>query len=97
MFELVAKLRAARAMWAKKLKESFGARDPRSLQLPIHVQTSGAELTRQQPLNNIVRVALQSLGAVLGDAQSLHTDSWDEAMTTPSRDAALIALMTRIF
>lgn len=95
LFELVAKLRAARRMWARIMKERFGARDPRSLQLPIHVQTSGVELTRQQPLLNIARVAIQALGAVLGGVQSLHTDSYDEAITTPTKEAALIALMTQ--
>jgi methylmalonyl-CoA mutase N-terminal domain/subunit len=93
--ELAAKLRAARRMWAKTMRERFGAKDPRSWQLPIHVQTSGVELTRQMPLLNIARVALQAVGAVLGGTQSLHTDSWDEAITIPKQEAALIALMTQ--
>jgi methylmalonyl-CoA mutase N-terminal domain/subunit len=95
VFELAAKLRAARRMWARIMKERFKAKDPRSGQLRIHVQTSGVELTRQIPHLNIARVALQALGAVLGGTNSLHTDSWDEAITIPSEQSALLALMTQ--
>jgi len=95
VFELAAKLRAARRMWAYIMKERFRAKDPRSRQLRIHVQTSGVELTRQVPHLNIARVTLQALGAVLGGANSLHTDSWDEAITIPSQESALLALMTQ--
>ena len=94
-FEEIAKFRAARRMWAKIMKEKFGAKDPRSLALRYHVQTSGVELTRQQPLNNITRVAIQALAAVLGGAQSLHTDSYDESYQSPTEEAARIALMTQ--
>ncbi|MFC2024711.1 methylmalonyl-CoA mutase, partial [Chloroflexota bacterium] len=95
VFELAAKLRAARRMWAAIMKERFKAKDPRSCQLRIHIQTSGVELTRQMPHLNIARVALQALGAVLGGCNSLHTDSWDEAITIPSQESALLALMTQ--
>lgn len=94
-FESIAKLRAARRLWARITRERFEARDQRSWQLPIHVQTSGVELTRQQPLLNIARVAIQALAAILGGVQSLHTDSYDEAITIPSEQAALIALLTQ--
>lgn len=94
-FETIAKLRAARRIWAKITKERFGAKDPQSWQLPIHIQTSGAELTWQNPLLNIARVAIQALAAVLGGAQSIHTNSYDEAVTVPVEEAALIALMTQ--
>jgi len=93
--ENAAKLRAARRIWAQIMRERFGAKDLRSCQLRIHTQTAGSELTRQQPMLNIVRVTLQALGAILGGAQSLHTDSWDEPMTTPTEDAAIIAIMTQ--
>lgn len=95
IFELAAKLRASRRLWATIMKERFGAKAPRSWQLPLHVQTSGVELTRQMPHLNIARVALQGLGAILGGCNSLHTDSWDEAITIPSQEGALIALMTQ--
>lgn len=95
IFEMAAKLRAARRVWAKIMQQRFGARAPHSWQLPMHVQTSGVELTRQVPLLNIARVALQALGAVLGGCNSLHADSWDEAICIPSEEAALIALMTQ--
>jgi methylmalonyl-CoA mutase N-terminal domain/subunit len=95
VFELAAKLRAARRMWASIMKNRFKAKDPRSWQLRIHVQTSGVELTRQVPHLNIARVACQALGAVLGGCNSLHTDSWDEAITIPSEKSALLALMTQ--
>jgi methylmalonyl-CoA mutase N-terminal domain/subunit len=95
VFEMAAKLRVARRIWAAVLRKRFGAKDPRSWQLPIHVQTSGVELTRQVPHLNIARVALQALGAVLGGCNSLHADSWDEAICIPSEEAALIALLTQ--
>lgn len=95
IFEQAAKLRASRRMWAKIMRQRFGAKDPKSWQFPIHVQTSGVELSRQKPLLNIARVAFQALGAVLGGTQSLHTDSYDEAITIPSKEAALLALMTQ--
>jgi methylmalonyl-CoA mutase N-terminal domain/subunit len=89
-FEEVAKFRAARALWAELMRERFGATGERSLQLRFHAQTSGATLTAQQPLNNVVRVSLQALAAVCGGAQSLHTNSYDEALALPSEQAAEI-------
>jgi methylmalonyl-CoA mutase N-terminal domain/subunit len=94
-FEEVAKFRAARTIWAEVMRERFGARDARSLSLRFHAQTSGATLTAQQPLNNVVRVSLQAMAAVLGGTQSLHTNSYDEALALPSRQAAEIALRTQ--
>ena len=94
-FEEVAKFRAARALWAAVMRERFGARGERSLQLRFHAQTSGATLTAQQPLNNVVRVSLQAMAAVCGGAQSLHTNSYDEAQALPSEQAAEIALRTQ--
>lgn len=94
-FEEVAKFRAARRLWAKIMKERFKAKSPRSLWMRMHVQTSGCTLTAQQPVNNIVRVALQSLAAVLGGTQSLHTDSFDEALALPSEEAVRVALRTQ--
>jgi methylmalonyl-CoA mutase N-terminal domain/subunit len=94
-FEEVAKFRAARALWAEVMRERFGARNERSLHLRFHAQTSGASLTAQQPLNNVVRVALQALAAVCGGTQSLHTNSYDEALALPSEQAAEIALRTQ--
>ena len=94
-FEEVAKFRAARAIWAEVMRERFGARNPRSQVLRFHAQTSGATLTAQQPLNNVVRVALQALAAVSGGTQSLHTNSYDEALALPSQQAAEIALRTQ--
>jgi methylmalonyl-CoA mutase N-terminal domain/subunit len=95
LFEEVAKFRAARQLWATLMAERFSARDPRELQLRFHAQTAGATLTAQQPLNNVVRVALQALAAVLGGAQSLHTNSYDEALALPSEQAATLALRTQ--
>jgi len=95
LFEEVAKLRAARRIWAKLLKERFGAEDLKSQALRIFCYTSGSFLTAQQPLNNIVRVTLEALAAVLGGAQILATSSYDEAYATPSSDAALISLRTQ--
>ena len=94
-FEEIAKFRAARRIWAKEMRETFGARDPRSQWLRSHAQTSGASLTAQQPDNNVIRVSLQALAAVLGGCQSLHTNGKDEAWALPSEDAALVALRTQ--
>jgi methylmalonyl-CoA mutase N-terminal domain/subunit len=94
-FEEIAKYRAARRIWAREMRETFGARDPRSWLMRFHTQTAGVSLTAQQPENNIVRVALQALAAVLGGTQSLHTNSMDEALALPSEKAATIALRTQ--
>jgi methylmalonyl-CoA mutase N-terminal domain/subunit len=93
--EEVAKFRAARQVWAEIMHERFAARDPRSLTLRFHTQTGGSTLTAQQPLNNIVRVALQALSAVAGGTQSLHTNGYDEALSLPSEQAATLALRTQ--
>ena len=94
-FEEIAKLRAARRMWATIMRERFGAKNQRSLQLRTHCQTAGCSLTAQQPLNNIVRVAIQALAGVLGGTQSLHTNSMDETLALPSEPAVLVALRTQ--
>jgi methylmalonyl-CoA mutase N-terminal domain/subunit len=94
-FEEIAKFRVARKIYAKILKEKFHTKDPKSMQLKFHVQTSGESLTAQQPDNNIVRVAIQSMAAVLGGAQSLHTNSRDEALALPAEESAKIALRTQ--
>ncbi len=94
-FEEVAKFRVARTVYAKILKEMFHARNPRSLQLKFHTQTSGESLTAQQPDNNIVRVAIQTMAAVMGGTQSLHTNSRDEALALPTQESAKIALRTQ--
>jgi methylmalonyl-CoA mutase, N-terminal domain len=93
--EEVAKFRAARRMWARIMRERFGARDPRSWMLRFHAQTGGSTLTAQQPENNVVRVALQALAAVLGGTQSLHTNSMDEALALPTEGAVRVALRTQ--
>jgi methylmalonyl-CoA mutase N-terminal domain/subunit len=93
--EEVAKFRAARRLWAEIMRERFGARNPRSLLLRFHTQTGGSTLTAQQPLNNVVRVALQALSAVFGGTQSLHTNGFDEALALPSTAAATLALRTQ--
>src|SRR5947207_2336563 len=93
--EEVAKFRAARRMWARIMKERFKARNPRSMMLRFHTQTAGSSLTAQQPENNIVRTAVQAMAAVLGGAQSLHTNSFDEALGLPTEEAARIALRTQ--
>lgn len=93
--EEVAKFRAARRMWAKIMKEEFGAQKPKSMMLRFHTQTAGSTLTAQQPENNIVRVTLQALAAVMGGTQSLHTNSMDEALALPTDKAATIALRTQ--
>jgi methylmalonyl-CoA mutase N-terminal domain/subunit len=94
-FEEIAKYRAARRIWQKVMRERFNAKNPRSWMLRFHTQTAGVSLTAQQPLNNIVRVAIQALAGVLGGTQSLHTDAYDEALALPSDEAALIALRTQ--
>jgi methylmalonyl-CoA mutase N-terminal domain/subunit len=94
-FEEVAKFRVARKVYAKILKEKFHAKDPKSIQLKFHTQTSGESLTAQQPDNNIVRVAIQTMAAVLGGTQSLHTNSRDEALALPTAESAKIALRTQ--
>jgi len=93
--EEIAKFRAARRLWAKIMRERFGAKNPASWRLRFHTQTSGVSLTAQQPYNNIIRVTLQALSAVLGGTQSLHTNSFDEAYALPSEQAATIALRTQ--
>jgi methylmalonyl-CoA mutase N-terminal domain/subunit len=95
LLEEIAKYRAARRLWARLMRERFQARDARSLLLRFHAQTAGSSLTAHQPENNIVRVAIQALAAVLGGCQSLHTNSMDEALALPTEDAALIALRTQ--
>jgi methylmalonyl-CoA mutase N-terminal domain/subunit len=94
-FEEIAKYRAARRIWAREMKETFGAQDPRSWLMRFHTQTAGVSLTAQQPENNIVRVAIQALAAVLGGTQSLHTNSMDEALALPSEHAVTVALRTQ--
>ena len=95
LLEEVAKYRAARRMWARIMRERFAAKDPRSLTLRFHAQTAGSMLTAQQPANNIVRVAVQALAAVLGGCQSLHTNSMDEALSLPTEESVRIALRTQ--
>lgn len=95
LLEEVAKFRAARRIWARIMKEEFGAKNPKSLMLRFHTQTAGVQLTAQQPEVNLVRVALQGLGAVLGGTQSLHTNSYDEAIALPTAKAARLALRTQ--
>ncbi len=94
-FEEIAKYRAARRIWARKMKEKYGAKDPRSLLMRFHTQTAGCSLTAQQPENNIVRTAFEALSAVLGGTQSLHTNSMDEVLALPSEKAVRIALRTQ--
>ena len=94
-FEEIAKYRAARRVWAHVMRERFGATDERSLKLRFHAQTAGVSLTAQQPYNNVVRTAVQALAAVLGGANSLHTNALDEALGLPTREAALLALRTQ--
>jgi methylmalonyl-CoA mutase N-terminal domain/subunit len=94
-FEEIAKYRAARRIWAREMKESFGAKNPRSWLLRFHTQTAGVSLTAQQPENNTARVAIQALAAVLGGTQSLHTNSMDEALALPSESAVRVALRTQ--
>ena len=94
-FEEIAKYRAARRMWARIMRDRFGARDPRSWQLRFHTQTAGVSLTAQQPYNNVVRTAVQALAAVLGGTQSLHTNALDEALALPTESAATLAVRTQ--
>jgi methylmalonyl-CoA mutase N-terminal domain/subunit len=94
-FEEIAKFRAARKLWAEAMRDRFGAKNPRSWQLRFHTQTAGVSLTAQQPYNNVVRTALQALAAVLGGTNSLHTNSLDEALALPTKEAATIALRTQ--
>ncbi len=95
LLEEIAKFRAARRIWARVMREEFGAQDPKSLMLRFHTQTAGVQLTAQQPEVNLVRVAVQALGAVLGGTQSLHTNSFDEAIALPTEKAARLALRTQ--
>jgi methylmalonyl-CoA mutase N-terminal domain/subunit len=94
-FEEIAKYRAARRIWAREMRETFGAKDPRSWLMRFHTQTAGVSLTAQQPLNNIVRTAIEALAGVLGGTQSLHTNSFDEALALPTEQAVRIALRTQ--
>jgi methylmalonyl-CoA mutase N-terminal domain/subunit len=94
-FEEIAKYRAARRIWARELRETFGARNPRSWLMRFHTQTAGVSLTAQQPLNNIARTAIEALAGVLGGTQSLHTNSYDEALALPTEDAVRVALRTQ--
>ena len=94
-FEEIAKYRAARRIWAREMKETYGAKNPRSWLMRFHTQTAGVSLTAQQPLNNIVRTAIEALAGVLGGTQSLHTNSYDEALALPTEDAVRIALRTQ--
>src|SRR5829696_7904549 len=94
-FEEIAKYRAARRIWARELRETYGARDERSLLMRFHTQTAGVSLTAQQPLNNVVRTAIEALSAVLGGTQSLHTNSFDEALALPTEEAVRVALRTQ--
>jgi methylmalonyl-CoA mutase N-terminal domain/subunit len=95
LIEEVAKFRAARRLWARIMKDRFGARDPKSLQLRFHAQTAGSSLQAQQPLVNVVRTTVQAMAAILGGAQSLHTNSFDEALALPTEDSARLALRTQ--
>jgi methylmalonyl-CoA mutase, N-terminal domain len=95
LFEEVAKYRAARRIWARELRDTFGARDERSLLMRFHTQTAGVSLTAQQPLNNIVRTTIEALAGVLGGTQSLHTNSFDEALALPTEEAVRLALRTQ--
>src|SRR6266496_3827344 len=94
-FEEIAKYRAARRIWARELKETFGAKRPESWRMRFHTQTAGVSLTAQQPLNNIVRTAIEALAGVLGGTQSLHTNSYDEALALPTEEAVRVALRTQ--
>ncbi|HWH12252.1 MAG TPA: methylmalonyl-CoA mutase family protein [Solirubrobacteraceae bacterium] len=94
-FEEIAKYRAARRVWARELRDTYGAKNPRSWQMRFHTQTAGVSLTAQQPLNNIVRTAIEALAGVLGGTQSLHTNSYDEAMALPTEQAVRVALRTQ--
>jgi len=95
LFEEIAKFRAARRLWARIMREQFGAQNPQSWRLRFHTQTAGSTLTAQQPENNIIRVTLQALAAVLGGTQSLHTNSMDEALGLPTEESVQVALRTQ--
>jgi methylmalonyl-CoA mutase N-terminal domain/subunit len=95
LLEEVAKFRAARRLWARVMRDRFGARDPKSLMLRFHAQTAGSTLTAQQPLNNVVRTTIEALAAVLGGAQSIHTNGYDEALALPTEESARVALRTQ--
>ena len=94
-FEEIAKYRAARKVWYRLMKDRFGAKNARTWLMRFHTQTAGVSLTAQQPMNNIARVAIQALAAVLGGTQSLHTNSFDEALALPTEEAARVALRTQ--
>jgi methylmalonyl-CoA mutase N-terminal domain/subunit len=94
-FEEIAKYRAARRIWATEMRDTYGAQDPRSLLMRFHAQTAGVSLTAQQPLNNVMRTGVEALAAVLGGAQSLHTNSYDEALALPTEEAVRVALRTQ--
>lgn len=94
-FEEIAKFRAARRIWARIMKERYGAKSPKSCMLKTHAQTAGVSLTAQQPINNVIRVSLQALAAVLGGTQSLHTNSMDETLALPTEEAVTVALRTQ--
>jgi methylmalonyl-CoA mutase N-terminal domain/subunit len=94
-FEEIAKYRAARRIWARELRDTFGAKKPESWRMRFHTQTAGVSLTAQQPLNNIVRTAIEALAGVLGGTQSLHTNSFDEALALPTEQAVRVALRTQ--
>jgi len=89
-FEEVAKFRAGRRLWARLVQERFGVTDTRAMRFKFHAQTSGCDLTRQQPLNNIARVTVQAMAGIFGGLQSMHTDAYDEVLSTPSESAAKI-------
>ena len=94
-FEEIAKFRAARRIWAREMRDTYGAKREESMRLRFHAQTAGVSLTAQQPLNNVVRTSLQALAAVLGGTQSLHTNSFDEALALPTEEAVRVALRTQ--
>ena len=94
-FEEIAKYRAARRIWAREMRDTYGAKDPKSWLMRTHVQTAGVSLTAQQPLNNVIRTAIEALAGVLGGTQSLHTNSYDEALALPTEEAVRIALRTQ--
>src|SRR4029079_16612952 len=96
LFEEVAKFRAGRRIWANLTRERFGAKDARSWRFKFHGQTSGVDLTREQPLNNIARVTAQAMAGIFGGLQSLHTDSYDEVLSVPTEKAARTAIATQI-
>jgi methylmalonyl-CoA mutase N-terminal domain/subunit len=95
LFEEIAKLRAARRIWARHMRDRYGAKDPRSLMMRFHSQTAGVTLTAQQPMNNIIRVAYQAMAAALGGTQSLHTNSMDETLALPTEESVQVALRTQ--